>query len=126
MFTRLYHRPDGETTVVDYLTPVSVRAPYAATRDTRTVVHDLLQSTSTRVTHLPASSRKGAFVAVFATQEAAIDALDWFSGPYLYLFTKLGAIAAETLFAVSGGGLEIRQNLDSSWDLTIPYKEVVE
>lgn len=126
MFTRMFHNPDGTTTVVDYLTPDSVKAPYSATRTPRTLVHDLLQSDATRVTYLPVSSRQGAYTAVFAAQEDAYSALEWFTGPYLYLFTKLGASAAEALFAVTGGELEIRQNLDSSWELTIPYKEVIE
>lgn len=126
MFTRLITTPDGGATAVDYLNPTAVKAPYSATRATRTVVHDLLQSHTTRVTHLPVSGRAGTFEAVFDTQEAARAALDWFTGPYLYLYEKLGAIAAETLFAVAGGDLEIRQNLDSSWELTIPYQEVVE
>lgn len=126
MFTRLHTQPDGTTTVIDYLTPDSVKAPYTASRAPRTIVHDLLQSEATRVTHLPVSSRTGTFVAVFTDQTAASAALDWFAGPYLYLFTKLGAIAAETLFAVTGGQLEIRQNLDNSWELSIPYREVIE
>lgn len=126
MFTRILIDADGITTVVDYLTPDSVKAPYAATRSPRTIVHDLLQSEATRVTYLPTQSRIGTFVAVFDGQDAARSALDWFTGPYLYLFTKLGAQAAETLFAVAGGILQIRQNLDSSWELEIPYREVIE
>src|SRR5690606_3016218 len=113
-------------TVVDYLTPDSVRAPYVASRATKTIVHELLQSNTTRVTHLPVSGRQGTFTAVFASQDDASAALDWFTGPYLYLFPKYGAVAAETLFAVAGGDLQILQNLDSSWDLIIPYREVVE
>lgn len=126
MFTRILIDANGITTVIDYLTPDGVKAPYAATRSTRTIVHDLLQSEATRVTHLPTRSRAGTFVAVFTTQDAARAALDWFTGPYLYLFTKLDAQAAETLFAVAEGELGIQQNLDSSWDVTIPYREVVE
>ena len=126
MFTRLLIQPDGSTTVVDYLTPTSVRAPYTATRATRTIVHELLQSNATRITHVPAGGRSGTWVAVFDTQDAAAAALDWFTGGYLYLFTKLGALAAETLFVVSGGDLAIQQNLDSSWELHVPYREVIE
>lgn len=126
MFTRLIIDAAGDSTVIDYLDPVSVKGPYWATRVTRTIVHDLLQSSTTRTTHLPVASRKGSFVAVFESQEDASAALEWFAGPYLYLLTRSGAIAAETLFAVTGGELEVLQNLDGSWDVTIPYKEVVE
>jgi hypothetical protein len=126
MFTRLVIDANGETTVIDYLTPASIKAPYVASRGTKTIVHDLLQSEANRVTHLPASSRTGIFAAVFATQEDASAALDWFTGPYLYLLTKYGASAAETLFAVAGGSLQITQNLDGSWELSIPYREVIE
>lgn len=126
MFTRLFTAPDGDTTVIDHLTPTLVKGPYFASRSTRTVVHDLLQSNATRVTHLPVRGRSGTFTAVFDTQAAASAALEWFAGAYLYLFTKAGAPAAETLFAVSGGELAIRQNADSSWDVEIPYREVIE
>ncbi len=126
MFTRLIEQPNGEHTAVDYLTPSLVKGPYVASRDTKTIVHELLQSPATRVTHLPVSGRAGTFVTVFSTQEQASAALEWFSGPHLYLFTKLGAIAAETLFAVSGGMLEIQQQLDGSWWVTVPYREVIE
>lgn len=129
MFTRLIIDANGETlppTDADYLNPISVKAPYAATRTPRTIVHELLQSSTTRTTHRPVSSRTGVFVAVFAVQEEAVAALEWFAGPYLYLLTRAGAIAAETLFAVTGGDLEIRQSPDSSWELTIPYREVIE
>lgn len=126
MFTRLFTEPDGTTTVVDYLTPDLIRAPYAASRTTKTIVHELLQSNATRVTHIPTSGRAGIFVAVFTEQEAATAALDWFTGPYLYLLVKAGASAAQTLFAVAGGELTIRQNLTGSWDVEIPYREVIE
>ncbi len=127
MFTRLYTQPDGETTVVDYLEPDGVKGPYTASRRTKTIVHELLQSNVTRVSHLPVSGRTGTFEAVFADEGAASDALDWFSGPYLYLFTKFGADAAQTLFAVAGGDLQILHNQpDGSWSVTIPYQEVIE
>ncbi|MFJ4999903.1 hypothetical protein ACIP5T_17255 [Microbacterium sp. NPDC088619] len=126
MFTRLFTEPDGDTTVIDYLTPTLVKGPYFASRSTRTIVHELLQSDVTRVTHLPVRGRAGTFVAVFTTSAAASAALEWFTGPYLYLFTKAGATAAQTLFAVSGGELSIRENADSSWDVEIPYREVIE
>lgn len=125
MFTRLLAEPDGQTSVVDQLIPAIVKAPYSATRATRTIVHELLQSNATRVTHVPTSGRVGTFVAVFEAQEAAADALEWFTGPYLYLLEKEGASAAQTLFAVAGGELTIRQNLEGSWDVEIPYQEVL-
>lgn len=126
MFTRLIIDADGDTTVGGYLTPTLVKGPYFASRSSRTIVHELLQSDVTRVTHLPVRGRSGTFVAVFDTSDAASAAFEWFTGAYLYLFTKAGAAAAQTLFAVSGGDLTIRQNVDSSWDVEIPYREVIE
>lgn len=123
MFARLYADPVGGVT--EYLTPVSVKAPYSATRAANTIVHELLQSSTTRITYLPTSSRSGTYAAVFADQQAASAALHWFTGPYLYQYTPINAPAAETLFVVTGT-LELRQNLDSSWEISIPYREVIE
>lgn len=126
MFSKLTKNSSGGTVVVGYLTPDSVRGPYTASRGTQTIVHQLLQSPATRVTHMPTMSRMGTFTAVFAQQPAASAALEWFTGPYLYLFTKLGATAAQTLFAVTGGPLQIQQVDSGEWNVDIPYREVIE
>lgn len=120
MFTKL----NGDT-VVSTLTPTAVRGPYSTSRRARTIVHELLQSNATRVTHLPTGSCRGSFVAVFADQATASAAVDWFTGPYLYSFTQAGATAATTLFAVTDGDLALQEHAVGVWDLTIPYREVI-
>ena len=130
----------------DTLTPTLVFGPFEVEREVRNISRELLHSNYTVSTFVPTVHRTGEFQCLFTTHAEAKAAAEWFTAASLFVYEGAATTAGdlivdefgyvvpaepgdldtsfETQFIVWGGALSIRQN--QLWELTVPYKEIVE
>lgn len=106
----------------DYLTPtLSIVTPYEVTRDTRSVVRPLLESSETRAVLVPSGPRSGTISAIFDDPADAMDGLTYFS--VASLFHVVDEAYATMWFAVTDGRARFEQNTSVPGKITIPFTE---
>lgn len=120
VFTRHSGTPD------DTLTVDTVEAPWTAGRGTRTIPHQLLESSEAIYTLLPAERQTGRFVLRIATSAGAYSAADYFAGPYEFSIDDVPHAGLSLRFAVTGGRIEVAETSSGTWTVTVPWSEALE
>jgi hypothetical protein len=103
-------------------TPVMVFGAFEVEREVRNVAQELLHSSTTRSSFIPATNRKGSWKLLYASHANAKTAMDFFTVASFYTYDVADA-SLDTRFIVHGGNLSITQN-GTYWELTIPYREI--
>lgn len=107
----------------DLLTPtLGILTPYTVSREARTTVHTLLDSSDTRTVVMTAGPRRGTLQALFDDASDAMDAVAFFSGATV--FEVVDEAYASMWFAVSDGDVQFEQTTEVPGMLTIPFVEV--
>lgn len=99
--------------------------PFDSSRQVRTVVGRLLDSSSTRSTFIPAGPRTGTYKAVFTDPDDATAAQEWFANASHIYFRDATTTHANMLFTVAEGGVDLTQRADVGTELVIPFVERV-
>ncbi|ALJ20321.1 hypothetical protein [Microbacterium sp. No. 7] len=106
-------------------TGLFVEAPWTSARDTRSVAHQLLESSKNLFTLLPPGPRAGTILIRCTSSADAHDIADFLAAPAEYTLTTTPAEAGGR-FVVTGGQITITQELTGSWAVRAPWKEVLE
>lgn len=113
------------TVPVSTVTPLLVDG-YEATRDARTVVHEVAGKTFPDVTLRPAGSRRGRLRMLFATEADATAAYAALSAPRVFMLTEADLPGIEMRFVIAAGEMLI--GLDDEgrrrWWVEVPFVEV--
>lgn len=103
---------------------------YVATREVRTVVHTILNSSSPVVSLRPPGLRSGSLRCLFPVQADAVSAFAVLSTPQVLTLHASEVPAVNMTFVVAGsrGSGELSIDLDdetrSVWWITVPFQEV--
>jgi len=99
---------------------------YEATREVRTVVHDIINRTNPDVTFRAPGPRSGSLRCLFPVQADAIAAYGVLSTPQVFTLTDPDVPAVGMSFIVAGGDLTIAldDNTRGVWWVTAPFVEV--
>lgn len=99
---------------------------YQARRETRTVVHDVLDRTAPDVTLRAPGPRVGSLRCLFPVQADAIAAFDVLGRREVFVLADADVPTVDMSFVVSGGdlGIELDDETRDLWWLVVPFVEV--
>ncbi|MCK2028095.1 hypothetical protein KZC56_17495 [Microbacterium sp. SSW1-47] len=99
---------------------------YTATREARTVIHDILNQSNPDVTLRAAGPRRGSLKCVFPTETEAVAAFGVFSVPQVLLLTDAAVPSVGMSFVVAEGDLTVSLDPDTRvvWIVNVPFVEV--
>ncbi|QOC24782.1 hypothetical protein IC744_16090 [Microbacterium hominis] len=109
----------------DQLTVARVDAPWSDTVESRTLEHQLLESSTTLFTFRPPRAPNGTMHLRFTDSATAYAARAFFTAAAHFRVTDPGPVVLPAVFAVSPGTLSVTQEV-GSWVLALPWREVIE
>lgn len=108
----------------DQIDVPAVDAPWTSARESRTIEHQLLESSKTLYTLRPPRPSAGVMTLRFPDAAAAHAARDFFSTPAEFDMYPVDPPELSARFVVTGGDIAITQ-ATGSWTLTLPWREVI-
>ncbi|EPD83299.1 hypothetical protein HMPREF1529_02675 [Microbacterium sp. oral taxon 186 str. F0373] len=109
---------------IDQLDVPSIDAPWTSARESRTIEHQLLESSKTLYTLRPPRPSAGAMTLRFPDAASAHAARDFFSTAAEFDMYPVDPPELSARFVVTGGDIAITQET-GSWTLTLPWREVI-
>lgn len=99
---------------------------YEATREARSVVHQILNRSDPDVTLRAPGLRRGALKCVFATEAEAVSAFGVLSIPQVLVLNDSTAPSIGMSFVVADGDLHVTLDPETRvvWIVTVPFVEV--
>lgn len=100
---------------------------YEASRESRTIVHPILNRSNPDVTFRAPGLRRGSLVCVFATETAAVAAFAVLSVPQVLTLSDTSAPSVAMSFVVAEGDLNVALDPETRvvWLVTVPFVEVL-
>lgn len=107
------------------ITPTVVDG-WSASREARTKVHDILGRSDPDVTLRPAGLRAGTLKLVFATEQAAADAVAVLAVPQVLTLADADRPSLAGRFVAADGTIELQLDDETRdvWIVTCPFREV--
>lgn len=108
----------------DQVVPLTALAPFVAARESRTIVHTLLNDPAARFTYVPPGPASGVLDLGFESYAAALAARDFLSGNYRFALDD-ALDGPPVVWRVAGGALELKQEeeVTSLWHVLVPWVE---
>lgn len=101
-----------------------VEAPWTTARTSRTVAHQLLESSKNLFTLRPHAPRTGQMTCRFPTSSAAHAAADFFASPNEFGISPVDPPELAARFVVTGGDITVTQEV-GSWTVRFRWMEVI-
>ena len=101
-----------------------MEAPWSTSRASRTLAHQLLESSKNLFTLRPHAPRTGEMLCRFATSSEAHAAADFFASPAEFGLSPVDPPELAARFVVTGGSITVSQDV-GSWTVSYKWMEVI-
>lgn len=108
----------------DVLTVPRVESPWSTSRASRTIAHQLLESSKALFTLRPPAPRSGTMLCRFPTSAAAHAAADFLASPAEFDLYPVDPPELSARFVVTGGDITVAQDV-GSWTVTFRWMEAL-
>ena len=108
----------------DMLNVPRIEAPWSSSRASRTIAHQLLESSKNLFTLRPPAPRVGEMLCRFPTSAAAHAAADFLAAPAEFDLYPVDPPELTARFVITGGTIDVTQDI-GSWTVRFRWMEVI-